>query len=155
MTVSWCDNVNWCPSIVPPHDCIMPLILKSTLFIPTLDTITKFVIQTIWLAEKPSLKRWQLIRNHAGTLLFNTSSYVCFRYLLEPPHRGHSNKYPKHTFFEEIRIKHCICCISFCSLRILYNSKFILMAISLGSNDVLIRGHCTTSHILNSNQAGI
>ena len=29
-------------------------------------------------------------------------------------------------FYEEIRIKHVICCISFCSLRILYSSKFIL-----------------------------
>ena len=60
-----------------------------------------------------------------GTLLFNISSNVFFGYLLELPHRGNSNKYPKHTFNEEIRIKHGICCISFCSLRILYNSKFI------------------------------
>ena len=40
-------------------------------------------------------------------------------------------KYPKHIYCEEIRIKQGICCISFCSLRILYNSKFILLAISL------------------------
>ena len=52
-----------------------------------------------------------------------------FGYLLESPHWCDSNKYPKHTLYEEITIKHGICCISFCSLRILCNSKFILMAI--------------------------
>ena len=41
-------------------------------------------------------------------------------------------------FYEEIRIKHGICYISFCSLRILYNSKFILMAISLGTNVIVV-----------------
>ena len=65
---------------------------------------------------------------------------TCFGYLLESPHRGDSHKYPKHMFYEEIRIKYCICCISFCSLRILYNSKFILTAISLGTNADLVQG---------------
>ena len=50
-----------------------------------------------------------------------------------------------NTFYEEIRIKHGFCCISLCSLRILYNSKFILMAISLGTNAVIVtRVHCTS-----------
>ena len=125
--------------------CVIMLWRKVqwNLFITTLDTTTKFVILTIWLAQKPSLKRWKWSRNYAGTLLFNTSSNICFGYFLELPHRGNSNKYPKHMFYEEIRIKHSICCISFCSLRILYNSKFILMAISLETNVVVVkRGHC-------------
>ena len=42
------------------------------------------------------------------------------------------------------KIKHNICCISlYTLLRILYNSKFILMAISLGTNAVIVtRVHC-------------
>ena len=117
------------------------VLLQSNLFIPTLVTTTKFVILTIWLVRKPSLKKWHLIRNYAGTLLFNTSSNIYFGYLLESPHRGDSNKYPKHTFYEEIRIKHGMCCISFCSLRILYKSNFILMTISLVANAVRGRQH--------------
>ena len=113
--------------------------------------MTNFVSLTIWLARKPSLKRRELIRNYAGSLLFNTSSDICFGYLLESPQRGDSNKYPKHTFYEEIRIKHGICCISFCSLRILYNSKFILMAIYLGTNAVVVtRVHCTCTQCTDS-----
>ena len=34
-----------------------------------------------------------------------SSSNICFGYLLESPHRGDSNKYPKHMFYGEIRIK--------------------------------------------------
>ena len=41
-------------------------------------------------------------------------------------------------FFVEIRIKQCLSYISFCSLRILYNSTFILMATSLGTNSVVV-----------------
>ena len=49
----------------------------------------------------------------------------------------------KTYIYEEIRIKHGFCYISFCSLRILYNSKFILMVISLGTNAVIVtRVHC-------------
>ena len=67
---------------------------------------------------------------------------TCFGYLLESLYQGNSNKYPKHMFYEEI-IKHGICCISFCWLRILYNIKFILMAMSLGTNAVVVtRVHC-------------
>ena len=32
-------------------------------------------------------------------------SNICFGYSLESPQRGKSNKYPKHMFYEEIRIK--------------------------------------------------
>ena len=48
-------------------------------------------------------------------------------------------KYPKHMFYEDIRIKQGPSYISFCPLRILYNSKFILMATSLGTNVVVVR----------------
>ena len=67
-----------------------------------------------------------------------TSSNICFGYLLELPQRGNSNKYPKQMFNEEIRIKQGLSYILFCPLRILYNSKFILMATSLGTNAVVI-----------------
>ena len=67
-----------------------------------------------------------------------TSINIRFGYLLESPHRGDSNKYPKHMFYKEIRY------IPFCPLRILYNSKFILMATSLETNAVVVtRVHCT------------
>ena len=47
-------------------------------------------------------------------------------------------------FYEEVRIKQGLSNISFSPLRILYNSKFIIMATSFGSNAVvLMRGHCT------------
>ena len=60
-----------------------------------------------------------------------------------------SNKYPKHMFYEEIRIKQGPSYISFCPLRVLYNSKFILMATSLGTNAVVLpRVHCTMSDFL-------
>ena len=52
----------------------------------TLDTMTKFVILTIWLARESSFKRWQLIRNYAGTVLFNTSSDICFGYFKQQMH---------------------------------------------------------------------
>ena len=34
-----------------------------------------------------------------------SSSNICFGYLLESPERGDSNKYLKHMFYEEIRMK--------------------------------------------------
>ena len=56
---------------------------------------------------------------------------------------GNSNKYPKHMFYEEIRIKQGLPYISFCPLKILYNSKFIIMATSLGTNAVVVtKVHC-------------
>ena len=69
-----------------------------------------------------------------------TLSNICFRYVLESPRWGDSNKYPKHMFCEEIRIKEDLSIISFWPLRILYNSKFILMATSLAV--VVTRVHC-------------
>ena len=42
--------------------------------------------------------------------LFDTSSNIRFGYLLELPHQGDSNKYLKYAFYEEIRMKHGICC---------------------------------------------
>ena len=41
-------------------------------------------------------------------------------------------------FYEEIRTKQDLSYISICSLSILYNSKFILMATSLGTNAVIV-----------------
>ena len=46
-------------------------------------------------------------------------------------------------FQEEIRAKQDLSYISVCSLNILYNSKFILMETSLGTNAVVVtRVHC-------------
>ena len=73
-----------------------------------------------------------------------SSSNICFGYLLESPQRGESNKYPKQLFYEEKRIKQGLSYILFCPLRILYNSKFILIVTSLGTNAVVVtRVHCT------------
>ena len=45
-------------------------------------------------------------------------------------------------FYKDIRKR--LSYISFCLLRILYNSKFIIMAASLGTNAVVVtRVHCT------------
>ena len=75
-----------------------------------------------------------------------SSSNICFAYLLELPLRGNSNKYPKHMFYEEIRRKQGLSYISFCPLRILYNSKFI-MAIFLETHAaVVMRVHCTQNY---------
>ena len=78
-----------------------------------------------------------------------SSSNICFGYLLELPQRGlelpqrgSSNKYPKQMFCEEKRIKQGLSYISFCPLRILYNSKFIIMATFFGTNAVVMRVHC-------------
>ena len=47
-------------------------------------------------------------------------------------------------FYEEVRTKQDLSYISIGTLSILYNSKFILMATSLGINDVIVtRVHCT------------
>ena len=46
-------------------------------------------------------------------------------------------------FCEEIRTKQYLSYISFCPLRILYNSKFIIMATSFGTNSIVVtRAHC-------------
>ena len=52
-------------------------------------------------------------------------------------------------FCEEIRTKQYLSYISFCPLRILYNSKFIIMAISFGTNSVVVTSvHCNTFVLL-------
>ena len=61
---------------------------------------------------------------------------------------GDSNKYPKHIFYEEIRVKQGLPYILFCPLRILCNSKFILMETSLETNAaILMRVHCNINMI--------
>ena len=41
-------------------------------------------------------------------------------------------------FYGEIIIKQCLSYISFCPIKIIYNSKFILMATSLGTYLVVV-----------------
>ena len=52
------------------------------------------------------------MRNYARILHLNLKQHV-FEYFLELPHRGNSNKYPKHMFCEEIPIKQGFSYISF------------------------------------------
>ena len=54
-------------------------------------------------------------------------------------------------FYEEIRIKQGIFYISFCPLWILYNSKFIIIATSLGTNVVVVRSFTVFGVILANN----
>ena len=78
--------------------------LQSTLFIQTFDTTTKFVIMTIWMSRhirSVGDGEGEIMQKHC----IKSSSNICFGYLLESPQRGDSNKYPKHMFYEEIRIK--------------------------------------------------
>ena len=77
--------------------------------------------------------------NYAKTLHKIFTQHMFFLYLLESPQRGDSNKYPKHMFYEEIRIQEDLSYTLFCPLRILYNSKFIIMATFLGTNAVIVR----------------
>ena len=94
-----------CLIVVFDESCmalVSPRLVQLAVVIATPDTATNFVILIIWLARKPSLKRWQLIRNYAVALLFSTSVNICFRYLLESPHRVDSFKYPKHMAHKEI-----------------------------------------------------
>ena len=59
------------------------------------------------------------------------------------PSLKQSNRYPKHMFCEGIRTKQYISYISFCPLTIFYNSKFIIMAATYGTNSVVVRrAHC-------------
>ena len=85
--------------------------------------MTKFVIMII------SGERQEVNINHKSckNLVFIISRNICFGYLLESPHWGDSSKYPKHMFCEQIRIEQGLSFITFCSLRIFYNSKFILI----------------------------
>ena len=58
-----------------------------------------------------------------------TASNICFGYLLELPHRDDSNKYPKHVFYKEVRIK------LFCFLhtRIILSIKDSLYIVTVSS----------------------
>ena len=86
---------------------------------------------------------WEILQDYC----MKTSSNICFGYMLESPQLGDSNRYPKHMFYEEITIKQGLSYISLRPLMILYNSKFILMATTLGTNAVVItRVHCIQSH---------
>ena len=73
--------------------------------------------------------------------------------MLESPFWGDSNKHPKHMFYEEIRTKQELSFKSICSINILYNRKFILIATSLGTNAVVVtRVHCISYlkvHLIN------
>ena len=72
-------------------------------------------------------------------IAFNTLDMFWIQvYLLESTHLGDSNKYLKHMFYDEIRTKQDVSYISICSLSILYNSKFILLATSLEINVVVV-----------------
>ena len=76
--------------------------IQTTLFTQTLNTTTKFVIMTICLSRNLRLCvtiSHKLCKN----IVFNT---------LKKHQWGDSNKYPKHTFYEEIRIKQYILHIS-------------------------------------------
>ena len=79
---------------------------------------------------KPTIKRKQISHKLCKNIIFNTLKKHMFGYLLESPSWGDSNKCPKHMFYEDISTKHDLSYISTCSLSILYNSKFILMATS-------------------------
>ena len=74
-----------------------------------------------------------------NNIVFNTLKEHMFRIFVRIASLGNSNKYPKHMFSEEIRTKQYPSYISFCPLRILYNSKFIIMATSLGTNAGVVR----------------
>ena len=60
--------------------------------------------------------------------------------MLELPQWGNSNKYQKQLFYEEIHVitKQEVSYFSVGPLSIRYNSKFILMEMSLGTNAVIV-----------------
>ena len=83
------------------------------------------------------------MRNYARILHLNFKQHM-FWIFVRIASLISSTKYPEHMFYEEIRMKQGLSYISFCSLRISYNSKSILMATSLGTNTVIVtRVHCT------------
>ena len=77
------------------------------------------------------------MRNYAKTLhkIFKQHMFWIFVRIAS---LRHSNKYSKHILYGEIRIKQGLFYLSFCPLKILYNSKFIIMATSLGTNAVVV-----------------
>ena len=78
-------------------------------------------------------------------IITSTSRNIRFGYLLEWPHWSYSNKY---LIYEGIRIKQDISNKTFCSLNILYNNEFILVATSLGISAVYVtRAHCSSRYL--------
>ena len=66
--------------------------------------MTNFVIMTILVPRNLRSggdSKWDIMQEYC----IKTSSNICFGYLLESPHWGDSNKYPKHMLCEEIWIK--------------------------------------------------
>ena len=108
--------------------------IQSTLFIQILNTI-KFIIMVNYL-HKTVAQGVTVNQKLCKKIVFNTTRYICFEFLL-----GDSNKYPKYTFYEEI--KEALSYMHSAVFKDSYNSKLILMATSLGSNDVVeMRVHC-------------
>ena len=58
---------------------------------------------------------------------------LCFGHLLELPQVSKT-----YVLGEEINTKHDLSYISICSFSILHNSKFVLMAVSLGTNGIVV-----------------
>ena len=92
-------------SYVLYHTCLTCIFIQSTIFIPTIDTTTKFAIMTFW----PS-RNIRLLKNYARILHLILWRNMCFTNLFESPlwcdsessQWGDSNKY-QNMFCEEIR----------------------------------------------------
>ena len=113
---------------------------KDNLFKPALDTTIKFVILRFDCHKNFRLRgnNWsQIMPEYCNKYFKETYS---FESLLESPQWGDSNIYPKHIINKEIKTKQDISYILICSLSILYNSKFILIAMSSETNAVVVRG---------------
>ena len=82
--------------------------------IPTLDTMTKFVIMILCLTRNLCSKGNQNKRNN--TVFNNTSRDRCFGFLFECFGYLLENKYPKHMFCEGTRIKQAFSDVSFCCI---------------------------------------
>ena len=132
------------------------VIVQTTLFIKSLDTMTKFFIMVICLPRNLHSKG-EVNHKWCKSVAFNTSTSICFGYLLELPQWGDSNNIQNICSTRKIRIKQCLSYIWFCSLRFHYNSNFILLATSLETNAIVVtRVHCKRAVIAdaNSNDSG-
>ena len=109
--------------------------IQTTLFIPTLDTTTKIDITTILLSWNLRLRdtiSHKLCKNIVFDILKKHMFWIFVRIA------------SVHRFYEEIRTKHDL---SYLSWSILYNSKFILMATSLGTNAIVVTRVHYTLHV--------
>ena len=108
----------------------------TTLFITTLDTMTKFDTMSMWLSR--------IIRSRDNNLSQIMQEY-CIWYFIET-YISDICYNPKHMYNEKLRINHGLSYISFCPLMIRYNSKFIILATSLWTNAAIVtRVHCIRS----------